>query len=150
MHSSPRRLRAVLAVFPFFVPYLFHDIVGNIAWRVRPCFRRCASLQRRFENPSRNKITPSVRASSGRTWNDAGYGPVAITHEDFFSIPNHSEVSAKMRLQIADFNGSHDVIINECDQVGHVFICVSLLVEELRFGGNESVTSLQKFIQIQI
>ncbi len=111
MRSRPKKPKAALPVFPFFAPYLLHNLIGDIPWGLWPRDRRKPFLQRRRENATGDQSLLLLGAVLKMAGNYPRYGLVAVAHQYFFAVLDELNVGAELRLQIADIHSFHTSII---------------------------------------
>ena len=123
MRSHPKKPNVALPAFPFFPPYLLHNLIGNISRRIWPRDRRGPFLQRRRENAAGNQSLLLLGLALQRAGNDPRDRLVAVAHQYLFAVPHELNMGTQLRLQIAYIHGSHNSILADMTMLV-IFICL--------------------------
>jgi hypothetical protein len=111
VRSHPKKPKAALPAFPFFSPYLLHDLIGNISRGLWPRDRRRPFLQRRRQNATRDQSLLLLGVALQTAGNDPCHGFVAVTHQHLFAVPDELNMGPEPSLEIADIHCSHTSFI---------------------------------------
>jgi hypothetical protein len=124
--KDKKKTELALPAFPFFPPYLLHNLIGNISRRIWLRDRRPPFLQRSCENAAGNQSLLLLELALQKAGNDPRHRLVAVAHQHLFAVPHELNMGAQLRLQIAYIHGSHNSILADMRML-HIYFFPRLI-----------------------
>src|SRR5580698_3388251 len=112
MRWNPKTPESGLSVFPLFLPYFLHYLIGDIPRWLRPNHRRPLCFQRRREHSPSHQSPFLLGVTFQVAGNDARHRLVPVADQYLLAVLHALQMGAETRLEVADIHRAHVSILS--------------------------------------